>query len=543
MICAQSGIIARTYKRSRQNHMLLSLTPRIAAVSIKRIAQQRTKPAPLAFLMAAALPRSGGTSRPLAWPAIGSAARLAPIMRLQTLKRNRNLHMPDSMEPNLGRILKIALPIVISRASYTAMLFVNRLFLSRVGKHELAAAMSGSLSSLVLSSFFVGVVGYVTALAAQYYGAGRRKMCTRATTQALYLALASYPILLAFVPFIKYVFVAAGQDPSLADLATVYAKMLLAGSIFVILRTALGSFFVGIGKTRIEMVANISGAFVSIPLNYIFIFGKLGVPAMGIRGAALGTICASFFSFIVLLGFYLRETARAPYKATDAWLFRPDIMKRLLRFGLPAGVEPFLVWFAFNVFVQLMHSYGPDTAAAATIAFNWDSVAFVPMLGLGTAATSVIGQHIGAKDYDGAQRSVYLTLRVALFYAVAMIVLFVGFAGSLVLVFSSGFQDPNGKIAEMAATMLRLLAIYTIANSSKLVLSGSLRAAGDTAWVMWVSISIHWTMAVAVVLLVRVIHAHQYVAWSTLIVMNNATAICTLCRFRTGKWREMGLIG
>lgn len=161
--------------------------------------------------------------------------------------------------------------------------------------------------------------------------------------------------------------------------------------------------------------------------------------------------------------------------------FRLDIAKRLLRFGLPTGVEPFLNWFAFNVFVQIMHSYGPDTAAAATIAFNWDTIAFVPMLGLGTAATSVIGQHIGAKDYDGAQRSVYLTLRVALLYSVVMVALFVGLAGSLVLVFSSGFRDTGGQIAQMAATMLRLLALYTIANSSKLVLGGSLRAAGDTA--------------------------------------------------------------
>jgi MATE family multidrug resistance protein len=412
-----------------------------------------------------------------------------------------------------------------------------------VGKHELAAAMSGGLSSHVLSSFFIGLVGYVTALAAQYCGAGRHRMCTRATTQALYLALASYPILLCFVPIIKYVFVAAGQDPSLAALATIYAQMLLAGSIFVTLRTALGSFFVGIGKTRIVMIANVSSALVNIPLNYIFILGKFGMPAMGIRGAALGTICGSFFAFVVLLGYYLRQTSQAPYKVANALRFVPDIMKRLVRFGLPAGVEPFLNWFAFNVFVQAMHSYGPDTAAATTIAFNWDAVSFIPMLGLGTAATSVIGQHIGARDSDGAQRSAYLTLRVALLYAVVMIALFVGFAAPLVLVFSSGFQDADGKIASMAATMLRLLAIYAMANASKLVLSGSLRAAGDTAWAMWVSIALHWAMAVAVVVLVRVVRAHQYVAWSALIIMNNAHATSVFYRFRTGKWRKMALIG
>ena len=445
-------------------------------------------------------------------------------------------------EPRLGRILKIALPIVISRASYTAMLFIDRLFLSRVGKIELAAAMSGGLSSFVLSSFFVGLVGYVTALVAQYYGAGRRKMCTRATTQALYLGMASYPILLLFMPVIKYIFVVSGQDPELARMGTLYAKILLAGSILLITRTALGSFFVGIGKTRIVMLANISGALVNIPLNYILIFGKLGLPAMGIRGAAYATLIGSFFTLVILVVSSLRETSKPPFKVRNRLLFLPEVMKRLIRFGLPAGVEPFLNWFAFNVFVQFMHSYGPNTAAAATIAFNWDSIAFIPMLGLGIAATSVIGQHIGAKDYDGAQKSVNLTLGLSLVYSLVMIGLFVGFAGPLTSIFANGLEDPDGKIAGMAATMLRFLAIYTIANSGKLVLTGSLRAAGDTKWVMWVSIAIHWSMAIAVIILIKVAHAHQYLAWSMLVVMNISHGASTLYRYRTGKWRKIKLI-
>ena len=121
--------------------------------------------------------------------------------------------------------------------------------------------------------------------------------------------------------------------------------------------------------------------------------------------------------------------------------------------------------------------------------------------------------------------------------------MFVGFTGPLVWVYASGFQDDGGAIATMAAAMLRLMAIYTLANSAKLVLSGSLRAAGDTAWVMWVSIVINWAMAVAAVVLVRLVHASQLVTWSTLIVMNVATAICVFYRFRTGKWKRMALIG
>jgi len=448
----------------------------------------------------------------------------------------------DRIEPRLERILRIALPIVVSTASYTVMLFVDRLFLSRVGKHELAAAMGGGITCLVLSSFFVGLIGYASALVAQYYGAGKHALCTRSAVQAFYLVLASYPALLGFIPVVRYTFVALGQDQALADPATVYARTLLAGSVFLLARTAAGSFFVGIGKTRVVMVSSIAATLVNIPLNYILIFGKLGMPSMGIQGAALGTICGGGFAFAVLLHAFLRETSRPPYQTPRSLRLSPDILSRLLRFGAPAGVSPFLNWFAFSVFVQAVHSYGPDTAAAATIAFNWDAVAFIPMLGLGIATSTVVGQHIGARDYVGARRSTTLVLRVALLYAAAMIVLFVSAAEPLVSVFSSGFGDPDGRIAGTAATMLRLLAIYTVANACKLVLGGALRAAGDTAWVMWVSVSIHWAMAIAVVVLARVVHAHHYLAWSTLIVMNNCHFLAVLYRYRSGKWQTKKLI-
>ncbi|MBT4136557.1 MAG: hypothetical protein HOE48_01520, partial [Candidatus Latescibacteria bacterium] len=100
---------------------------------------------------------------------------------------NNALPTEAPTKPKLGRILKIALPIIASNASYVVMLFIDRLFLSRLGKQELAAAMSGGLTSLVVSAFFVGLIGYVSALVAQYYGANKPQMCNRAVIQAFYL--------------------------------------------------------------------------------------------------------------------------------------------------------------------------------------------------------------------------------------------------------------------------------------------------------------------------------------------------------------------
>ena len=390
------------------------------------------------------------------------------------MNNKQKLPINDHLQPQLGYVFKIAFPIIISNASHTVMLFVDRLFLSRLGKQELAAAMSGGLSSHVLCSFFVGLIGYVSALVAQYYGAEKPRMCGIAIIQAFYLGIISYPILICFIPIIKYVFIFAKQEPLLTDFASTYARTLLAGSIFLIIRTAAGSFFVGIGKTKIVMIANLTAALVNIPLNYVLIFGKFGFPAMAIQGAALGTVFASGISCIILLGSYLKEISQFPYRTKNLLKIRVPIIKRLLLFGLPAGISPFLNWFAFNIFVQLMHSYGPNTAAAATIAFNWDTVVFLPMLGLGIIARTVVGQSIGAKDLDGAQRLTYLIMRISIIYAIAMMTLFIGLTDFLTSVFVSGFQDTSGQVQNMANIMLRLLALYTLANSCKLVLGGAL---------------------------------------------------------------------
>lgn len=449
--------------------------------------------------------------------------------------------MPAPEAPRLRRILQIALPVVISNASYTAMLFVDRLFLSRVGKHELAAAMSGGLTAFVFYAFFVGLVGYASALAAQYYGSGQHGRCVRAAVQAVYLALASYPILLACVPFLGHLFTVTGQDPSLAAPATAYARILLAGSVVSLLRIAVSSFFVGIGRTRTVMVANLCGTLVNIPLNYVLIFGKLGLPAMGIEGAALGTVGSGCFMLLMLAVAFVRAAARPPFKTEKPLQLQPDIIRRLLRFGTPAGVEPFLNWFAFNLFILTLHTYGPDTAAAATIAFNYDIVAFVPMMGLGVAATSVVGQYIGARDLAGAEKALSLTLRCGVVFALAMMVLFLAGADVLVLLFSSGF-DSDLDVAATAALLLRLMALYTLANAAKLVLSGALRAAGDTAWTMWVSVALHWAMALAGLLLVRVFAVPPYAAWTALIAMNNIHFLSVFYRYRTGKWKKVKLI-
>lgn len=442
----------------------------------------------------------------------------------------------------LVRLLAIAFPMVVSQASDTIMLFVDRLFLSRLGEAYLAASMSGGLTQFMISSFFIGTIGYVTAIVAQYYGAKRFDMCGKATFQAVLLALMSYPLLLGLSPLFRYFFMLAGQSPLQVDLSYQYFQVLIFGSVFLVLRFALAGFFIGIGRTSVVMIANFAGVIVNVPVNYVLIFGKLGFPALGLRGAAIGTILGNMVIFLILIIFYFRGKNRSDFNTHLSFRFIKSIFVKLMKFGIPAGIEMFLGVTAFNLFVQFMHSYGTDVAAAVTIAFNWDIVAFIPMIGMGHATTALVGQNIGAGDYAEARKSTYTALKVAWVYSFGMVFLFVFGSRVLVSAFASGFAGDTGAISDLATTMIRLASLYTLADSAQLVFTGALRGAGDTKWIMRTSVSLHWAFAVAAIILIRVVQVPPVIGWLLLILFVISLGITMFIRFRGEKWRSIELI-
>lgn len=447
-----------------------------------------------------------------------------------------------SRSSRLRRLLVIAVPMVISQASDTIMLFADRLFLSRLGGEYLAASMSGGLTQLMLSFFFVGTIGYVTAVVAQNYGAGRSGKCAEATFQAVILALISYPLMLVVSPSAKIFMTAIGQSALQVNLAYIYFQTLVFGIVFLVLRHALAGFFIGIGRTRVVMVANAVGMLVNIPVNFVLIFGKFGFPALGLRGAAIGTICGNFIIFLILLVFYLNRKNREEFSTHKSLRLQPGVLKTLLKFGVPAGIEMFLNIAAFNLFVQTMHTYGTQVAASVTVAFNWDIVAFLPMLGMGYAVTSIVGQSVGAGNYEEARKSTYTGLKTAWVYSFTMLIVFVFGARILVGVFLPLDGRGGGEVFSLAVTMLRLVSLYILADSAQIVFVGALRGAGDTRWVMTASVILHWGFAAIVVFLIKVVKVNPVTAWLCFISFLIILSLSMFSRFRGGKWTKIKML-
>ena len=444
--------------------------------------------------------------------------------------------------PRLRDIRIIAVPMVVSQASETVNLFVDRLFLSKLGKLFLAGAMSGGLTAFNLMSFFIGVVGYVNAVVAQHDGAGDKRSCARAAAQAIRIALLGWPVLLLLIPVVRLIFVGLGHSPEQVEIEMSYLRVLMFGSVLILIRYALAGFFIGLGRTRIVMVANAAGMLVNIPANWVLIFGKFGLPALGMAGAALGTLLGALTIVVILVVVYLSKPYRTEFGTAEAFGFDRRLIRLLVEFGTPAGTEIFLNVAAFNLFVQLMHSYGPDIAAAVTITFNYDILAFIPMMGLGFASTTLTGRYVGARNIPGAERATGLNLSIAWTFAAILVTIFFLGARPLVDLFALRLEDAGAGVAPMARTMLRLATLYILADANQLIFAGALRGAGDTKFVMRVSVVLHWIFAALAWYAVKIAAIAPLSMWIIFIGFVLSLGVTMILRYRFGPWRKMSLV-
>ncbi len=446
-------------------------------------------------------------------------------------------------EITLGHMFAIAAPMVVSQASETLMLFFNRWVVSFLGADHIPASMTGGLTSFVFTSFFAGITGYVNALVAQYHGARREERCVQVASQGFWLALGFYPLLLLLIPVGHKLFIWAGHGPELVMLEFSYYRILMFGSIIFMFQSVLVGYFVGLGKTRVVMIANLLGILVNLPLNWCLVFGELGFPRLGIEGAALGTLGGSAFIVSILMVAYLRSAGyRNRARTTSTWVPRRDLLGKLLRYGLPAGAETFINVFAFNVFVMLMQSYSPQVAAAVTITFNYDLVSFIPMLGVGAAITALVGHRMGAGDPMGARKVAFMGLRLGWGYGILIVLVFVGGAPALVRFFAGGFTAQDQSILPLAQTLLRMAALYTLADATNVVFSGALRGAGDTRWVMIASGILHWVMATGAFIFIKMLVLPPELVWLFFILFVFSMCFAMFLRHRRGKWMSIRLV-
>lgn len=448
------------------------------------------------------------------------------------------IHKPGS----LAEILTMSIPMIVSNACDTLMIFTDRLFLSRVGAEAMNAALGAGMTYFLLTTFFAGLVGYSTALVAQYFGANRKNFCSVAFSQAMIIAVVAFPIILLARPLVHYYFNSVGLSPTQLVLQLDYFNIICFAALFSLARAAFTGFFTGTGRTQIVMVATITALFVNVIANYVLIFGKFGFPALGVKGAALGSLISVVFIILIFLAAYLRKSNRATYMVGKSLCFAPQIMKKLLRYGSPTGFEFFLSVVAFNGIVMVFHSQGPVVATAITIMFNWDLVAFLPLVGIEISVMSLVGRYMGAQTPEVAKKAAYSGLKLGSIYCFMVFLAFLILPHILVGMFATE-SDPIFKAATpIAVDMVRIAGVYVMANAFMLVFTGVLRGAGDTLWPMCAAISVNWLALGATFTMLHIFKTSPQWAWFSFAALFLLFTFLYLGRFKKGKWQNLRII-
>jgi MATE family multidrug resistance protein len=438
---------------------------------------------------------------------------------------------------SLRELARLSLPIVVSQGAFAVMVFTDRWFMSQIDAAHIAAALGGGVAAFFCMSFFIGLISYGNALVAQYYGSGQRHKCPRVVAQGLFIALVSTPLLVLAALVVGAAFAWLGHEADQVGLERAYFFTLMGGSLFHLVKACLASYFVGIGRTRIVMLVDVTGVLVNVPLTWMLVFGHAGLPELGIVGAGLGTVVAHLVTITLFARFFLEPRHSQQFGVPGFLRLDRGIMRRYLRLGAPSALENFMNTATFNVFLLMFQSYGIVQGAAMAIVFNWDMLSFVPMAGLGIGVMSLIGRFVGAGDLQRANQVIASGLILALGYSGTLAILFLVFRFELIEVFAT--RDANfADIRELAGMMMFGLVSYMLADAVILIAGGTLRGAGDTRWVMLVSTGLHLLMLAAQVFVIRVWQLDALVAWWVFVVMLICIAVSYLARLLGGRWRH-----
>lgn len=440
--------------------------------------------------------------------------------------------------------LVIAFPMILSTASWSIQHFVDRVFLTWYSTDALAASLPAAMTNFVFVSLFLGMAGYVNTFVAQYVGAGRSWRVGPSLWQGAYLALFSAGVGLLVAQLATPLFDLVGHDAAVRSNEVTYFRILCYGVGPLTLSTAMSCFYSGRGRTWPVLAVNVAATVFNIVVDYVLIFGRWGAPEMGMRGAAWATVGSAIFTTLLFVLLLSRSSYRREFAIFSGWRFDRALFGRLLRFGGPSGLNFMLDILSFTLFILIAGRIGRLELTATNLAFNINSLAFMPLIGAGIALSTMVGQRLGRDDPAAAEYCTWTGVHLALGYMGVMALAYSLLPDLFLMPYGAGAQGPEFETArDMARQLLRFVAFYCVFDAAYMMFTAALKGAGDTRYVMLASLLMGVTIMVAPPLIaVEWFDAGVFVVWIFICAYLAAGAVVFYLRFRGGKWKSMRVI-
>jgi len=405
-----------------------------------------------------------------------------------------DLQRRDRRREELRGVIAMAVPMVIATCTRMVMDVTDYVMISRLPEGVAQAALLPA--QLFLWTYLVigmGIVSIVATFAAQALGRKRLADCSAYAWQGLYLALAFGVAGFGFRPLLPSLVAVVGHEPAVQTLELQYCNVAIWSIGPTIAAAALSSFFNGVHHPRITMWSAVEGIVVNLVVSFCLIFGKLGLPAMGIAGAAAGTVTATCYRCVRLTVTMCLPRFHQQFRARDTWRLDRAKLLNVLRFGAPQGGQWFsdvVVWMLFvNVLVGRM--FGTTHLIATNIAWQYLRMSFLPAIGVGMALTSLVGKSIGQGNPQRAVRQTRIALLLCCGYMGLMALIFLIWRRELI-----GFFNDTPTVVAVGTGVMICAAIFQVFDAMGIVYTSSLRGAGDTLWPSLMFIVSHWLILI-----------------------------------------------
>ena len=394
---------------------------------------------------------------------------------------------------NARAVLVLGLPLVGSHVAQFLLHVTDTVMLGWYTVTDLAAGALGATVFFVVFTLGMGFAQAVMPMVATAAAAGDDTEVRRVTRMGIWLSLGYAALALPLFLFSGSLLAALGQDPDVARVGGGYLGIVGYGLAPALVAMVMKSYLAALGRTQVVLWATIVGVFVNIGVNWLLIFGNLGFPEMGARGAAVASVLVQIVTLAVMLAYAISLPALKHYQLLVRF-WKPDwtALRRVNALGLPIGLALLAETGLFAASAVMMGWLGKNPLAAHSIALEITALFFMVHLGLSNAATVLVGRAKGRGDAEALRAGARAAVILSLGFALATILVYWLFAEQMVGLFLKPDDPERAAIVPLGATLLMVAALFQFADSGQVMGMGLLRGIHDTRQPMVIAAVSYW---------------------------------------------------
>lgn len=460
----------------------------------------------------------------------------------------------DTNKPSwgVGEVLKLSFPASMSMLSGTIMLFVDGIMVAGHNPTALAAQGIGGIMSFVPISLALGMLTSVNTFVSQNLGAGRLKRCGQYAWAGMIIAVLFSLMALPLLIDTKFLFKWFPHSNEVKALETMYFRYMLAGMSLFLCSRVLEQFFFGIHRSLIVFVSVFAANICNVGANWVLIYGKFGLPALGLEGAAIGTVSSTGLLMIILLLVFISPKMHRKFDTRSARKVKRKECMEIFRVGWPAGVQfcnDIMSWSVFNAI--LVGMFGTAHLVASITVMRFMQLSFMPAVGVGIATTAIVGRYIGLGQPHIARRRAHTAVILCMTYMGLCGLAFWLFGQDLVRWYIT-LVPRHGEAADVSIEQVVAIgsgvmicaAVFQLFDALGIVFVGALRGAGDTLWPMCVTMLTCWPIIVGggLLMVYYMPELQSLGPWITASAYVIILGPILAWRFESEKWKKIDLL-